>query len=207
MSRSEIAYLVRSDLYRYAGSSTARDFFRHYFAEPGFRFSFWFRLYQWARTKRYLRYGARQLISLILRRQTYRFGISISPDARIGPGLYIGHFGGIVVNKDVVIGCNLNISHDVTLGQVNRGSRKGCPTIADNVYIGPGAKVLGRIHVGSHSAIGANAVVTRDVEENTSVAGVPARVISNVGSEGYVNRTDYAKQTPPVVSDPVVSDE
>ena len=83
MSRSEIAYLVRSDLYRYAGSATARDFFRHYFAEPGFRFSVWFRLYQWARTKRYLRYGARQLISLILRRQTYRFGISISPDARI----------------------------------------------------------------------------------------------------------------------------
>lgn len=203
MARSDIAYLVRSDLYRYAGSVGVRVFFRHYFADPGFRFSVWFRTYQWARRRPCLRFGVRQLISLALRRQTYRFGISISPDARIGPGLYIGHFGGIVVNKDVVIGKNLNISHDVTLGQVNRGSRKGCPTIADNVYIGPGAKVLGRIHVGAHAAIGANAVVTRDVPENTSVAGVPARVISDVGSAGYVNRTDYdyAEAEPPAGRD------
>ncbi len=63
--------------------------------------------------------------------------------------------------------------------------------IGNNVFIGAGAKIIGRIHVGDGAAIGANAVVTRDVPAGVAVAGVPARVVSEQGSEGYVNRTDY----------------
>jgi serine O-acetyltransferase len=195
MEQHDLVFLVRSDLHRYCGSSRLADFCRHYFTHPGFRFSAWLRLYQWSRGRRLLALGVRQLISLMLRRQTYRFGIDISPDTQIGPGLYIGHFGGIVVNRDVVIGRNLNLSQGVTLGQVNRGARKGCPVIGDDVYIGPGAKVLGKVVIGSRAAIGANAVVIHDVTENTSVAGVPARLVSERGSAGYVNRTDYAGST------------
>jgi len=111
--------------------------------------------------------------------------------AQVGSGLYIGHFGGIHINGFAVIGNNCNIQQDVTLGKVNRGARAGAPVIGNNVFIGAGAKILGRIHVGDGAAIGANAVVTRDVPAGMAVAGVPARVISDQGSAGYVNRTNY----------------
>ena len=149
------------------------------------------RCYHWARANAWSGLGLRQLISLMLHHYAIRFGIDISPDAQIGSGFYIGHFGGIVVNRDVVIGDNCNLSHGVTLGQSNRGDKAGCPTIGNNVYIAPGAVVVGRIHVGDFAAIGANAVVIGDVAEHAAVGGIPARPISSEGSEGYVNRTDY----------------
>ena len=131
---------------------------------------------------------------LALHHYAIRYGIDISRDTRIGSGFYIGHFGGIFVNAGVVIGDNCNISQGVTLGQLNRGPKAGCPVIGNNVYIAPGAKVLGRVYIGDYAAIGANAVVVNDVAANTSVGGIPARPLSDLGSGGYVNRTDY----PPV---------
>jgi len=128
---------------------------------------------------------------LILRHHEFKYGISISYRTRIGSGLYIGHFGGIVVNHNAIIGKNCNLSHQVTLGAANRGERKGYPVIGDNVYIGPGAKLVGHVVIGNNAAIGANCVVTHDVPENGVVVGVPARVISMEGSGGYINRTDY----------------
>ncbi|MFC2064935.1 serine O-acetyltransferase [Chloroflexota bacterium] len=77
------------------------------------------------------------------------------------------------------------------MGKANRGEREGYPVIGDNVYIGPGAKIIGKVHVGNNVAIGANCVVTKDVPDNAVVAGVPGRVISMKGSEGYVENTDY----------------
>ena len=77
------------------------------------------------------------------------------------------------------------------VGQANRGGNKGYPTIGDNVYIGPGAKIVGAVKVGNNVAIGANCVVTKDVPDNAVVVGVPGKIISYTGSEGYVNRTDY----------------
>ena len=74
------------------------------------------------------------------------YGIDISRDARIGSGLYIGHFGGIFVKPGVVIGDNCNISQGVTLGRAeSRRADGGCPVIGNNVYIAPGAKIIGRI--------------------------------------------------------------
>lgn len=104
----------------------------------------------------------------------------------IGPGLIIGHTCGIVINKDCCIGSNCSVSHHVTLGRKSREPNKGCPTLGDRVYIGPGAVIIGAIHIGNDAAIGANAVVTKDVPDNAVVAGIPARVISDRGSEGYV---------------------
>jgi serine O-acetyltransferase len=152
------------------------------------------RLYVFARETRWCRFGVRQLLVLVLHHYSIRYGIDISRDARIGSGFYIGHFGGIFVNAEVVIGDNCNISQGVTLGRQNRGEREGCPTIGNNVYIAPGAKIIGRVTVGDRAAVGANAVVVSDVTPGTTVGGVPARPISSSGSDGYVNRTDY----PPV---------
>ena len=115
-----------------------------------------------------------------------RTGISISPDSRIGPGLYIGHFGQIVLHTDVVIGRDCNLSHGVTLGLACKKGRWGVPTLGDRVYIAPGAKVVGPIHLADGTVVGANAVLTEDTDENAVVAGVPARVISHKGSGEYI---------------------
>jgi serine O-acetyltransferase len=183
--------LITSDLWRYAGKSGTGTFWEFLFSAPGFRYTVLLRLYAWSCDKRWRSLGARQAVVLLLHHYTIRFGIDISRDARIGSGFYIGHFGGIFVNEGVVIGDNCNIAHGVTLGQLNHGDRAGCPIIGNNVFIAPGAKIIGRMQIGNHALVGANAVVMNDVAPHTSVGGVPARPISHSGSDGYVNRTDY----------------
>lgn len=131
------------------------------------------------------------ITKVMLRRATYKFGTSIPPETDIGAGFYIGHFSGIFVNAGCRIGANCNISQGVTLGQSNRGKNAGYPVLGDNVYIGPGAKIVGGVRIGSDVAIGANCVVTRDIPDGSVVVGIPGKVISSDGSKGYINRIDY----------------
>ena len=98
-----------------------------------------------------------------------RWGIDLPAEAQIGPGLRIGHFGGIVVSKDVVIGRNLDLSHGVTIGVSGEGSQRGTPRIGDNVYVAPGAKLFGPIVIGNNVKIGANAVVYQTVSDDCIV--------------------------------------
>jgi serine O-acetyltransferase len=99
-------------------------------------------------------------------------GISIAGAARFGPGLFIGHFGGIVVGPGVTVGDNCNLSHGVTLG-----GHRGFPSVGRCVYFAPGAKVFGAITIGDHVAIGANAVVNRDVPAGSTVVAGRAEVL------------------------------
>ena len=108
-------------------------------------------------------------------------GIWIAPDAEIGPGLYIGHFGGVIIGS-VVIGSNCNLSPGVVIGQSVRGAHRGRPTFGDRVYIAAGAKLFGSITIGNDVAIGANAVVTRSMPDRAVALGVPAQVKSFAGS-------------------------
>lgn len=96
-----------------------------------------------------------------------------------------------MINGKSIIGNNCNISQGVTLGVANRGKYEGCPKLGDNIFIGPGAKILGAVTIGNNVAIGANCVVIKDIPDNSVVVGIPGRVISQEGSLGYVNRTDY----------------
>lgn len=121
----------------------------------------------------------------------YKLGIDIPPETKIGSGLYIGHFGGIIVNEKTIIGKNCNISQGVTMGKANRGENEGYPTLGDNIYIGPGAKIVGAVTIGNNVAIGANCVVTKNIPDDSVVVGVPRKIISQKGSKGYVNRTNY----------------
>lgn len=135
--------------------------------------------------------GIYYITRLVWQHYTYKFGMHIAPSAQIGRGFYVGHFSGIFVNQNVSIGDNCNISHGVTLGVANRGVRKGVPTVGNNVFIGPGAKIFGKLHIGDNVAIGANAVVTKDVPANSVAVGIPAKIIEGKNSDGYINYTDY----------------
>lgn len=105
-------------------------------------------------------------------------GISLDTLADIGPGLYIGHFGGIVIGDDVKMGRDCKIFNGVTIGRALFGKTwRGSPIIGDRVFIATGAKVFGPITIGSDVRIGANAVVFVDVPAGATAVGVPARVI------------------------------
>ena len=138
-----------------------------------------------------IKYSLYRIACFILSHYKYKYGIDIPDSITIGSGFYIGHFNCIVVSPKVVIGKNCNISQGVTIGKANRGKKKGYPTIGDNVYIAPGAKIIGNIKIGNNVAIGANCVVIEDVPDNAVVVGVPGKVISYEGSQGYVNLIDY----------------
>lgn len=191
MKYSEYRYLVLSDLYRVTGSVGPMALLRQLVMGESFKYNFWLRTCGYTKSRRALKYTVYPFARLALQRLTYKLGISIPPATQIGPGFYIGHFGGIVINVRSTIGSNCNLSHGVTLGQANRGRNQGFPSVGDNVYIGPGAKIVGAVKIGNGVAIGANCVVTRDIADNSVVVGIPGRVISQAGSAGYVGRTDY----------------
>ena len=183
--------ILKADLYRYEGNSSLPMFINQLVLCPGFQYSFWMRTCAYSRHHPILKFVLFPLSRLILNHYIYKYGIDISYKTKIGGGLYFAHTGGIVISVKANIGKNCNISHEVTIGVTNRGDRQGCPKIGDNVYIGPGAKIIGNICIGNGAAIGANCVVTHDVPDNAVVVGVPGKVVSFKGSAGYINRIDY----------------
>lgn len=104
-------------------------------------------------------------------------GIEIHPGAKIGNGFFIDHGMGVVIGETAEVGDNCMIYHGVTLGGFSMKKEKRHPTIGNNVIIGAGAKVLGPIKVGDNSKIGSGSVVLGDVPRNSTVIGVPGRII------------------------------
>ena len=117
--------------------------------------------------------------------QVSRFitGIEIHPGARIGRKFFIDHGMGVVIGETAEIGDNVTMYHGVTLGGVTWDKVKRHPTIGDNVVIGSGAKVLGPFTVGANSKIGSNSVVVKEVPPNSSVVGIPGRVVMSEGQQ------------------------
>ena len=191
MTWHECKALILSDLYRNSGGRNLRTFLFHLFVGESFPYLFWFRTSRYLEHQPLLKYTLYPFARVMLRRQKYRLGIDIPYNTKIGAGLFIGHFSGIFVNRETIIGNNCNISQCVTIGSASRWKMKGFPVIGDNVYIGPSAKIIGAVKIGNHVAIGANCVVTKDLPDYAVVVGIPARIISYAGSSGYVNRTDY----------------
>jgi serine O-acetyltransferase len=191
MKLREYRYLVYSDLYRITGRFSTGAFLSHLLLHECFKYAFWMRTCRFLHDRGILGKPALLTGKAILRHYRHKLGTNIPYRADISSGFYIGHFGGIVVNEDVMIGKNCNLMHGVTLAQANRGERKGCPIIGNNVFVGPGAVVVGQVKIGDNAVIGANSVVTTDVPDNAVVGGIPAKIISFAGSVGYINRTDY----------------
>lgn len=104
-------------------------------------------------------------------------GIEIHPGAKIGRGFFIDHGMGVVIGETAEIGDNCTLYHQVTLGGTSWAKEKRHPTLGNNVVIGSGAKVLGPFTVGDNAKIGSNSVVVKEVPHDSTVVGVPGRVV------------------------------
>ena len=119
-----------------------------------------------------------RLLSQITRFLT---GVEIHPGARIGAGVFIDHGMGVVIGETSEIGDRCLLYQGVTLGGTGKETGKRHPTLAANVVVGAGAKVLGDIHIGTNTRIGAGSVVVKNVEANSTVVGIPGRIVHQSG--------------------------
>ena len=110
-------------------------------------------------------------------RTVRKTGIEIHPGATIGKGLFIDHGNGVVIGETAIIGDNVTLYQGVTLGGTGKEQGKRHPTIGNNVMISAGAKILGSFTIGENSKIGAGSVVLQEVPPNSTVVGVPGRVV------------------------------
>jgi serine O-acetyltransferase len=148
------------------------------FCYPGFHALLFYRLAHALWTRKLYFFG--RFVSHVGRFLT---GIEIHPGARIGKGFFIDHGMGVVIGETAEIGENCTLYHGVTLGGTSWAKEKRHPTLGDNVIIGSGAKVLGPFTVGSGSKIGSNSVVVKEVPPNSTVVGVPGRMVISEGKK------------------------
>lgn len=125
--------------------------------------------------------GLRTLPRFISQISRFFTGVEIHPGAEIAGGFFIDHGAGVVIGETTVIGKNVTLYQGVTLGGTGKEKGKRHPTIGNDVLIGAGAKVLGSITIGNDSKIGAGSVVLKDVPENSTVVGIPGRIIQREG--------------------------
>jgi serine O-acetyltransferase len=186
---STLRQTLEADAYRYTGE-TGRRAFRSAFRQPGFRFTYYLRKVAFYSTRKkslgILGYAYNRLL---YHHYLYRYGFDISPATSIGPGLFIGHFGGVVISPYAVLGANINIAQGVTIGSTSRGKRLGAPTLEDRVWVGAHAIIVGKVTIGREALIAPGAYVNFDVPPKAVVLGNPGRIVSMSGSHGYVNRT------------------
>ena len=142
------------------------------FLHPSFKVKIYYKVSHFLYNRKM--YFLSRLISYRAKKIT---GIEIHPGANIGKNLFIDHGCGVVIGETSIIGDNVVIFHGVTLGTTGKESGKRHPTIKNNVLIGANATILGNITIGENSKVGAGAVVLNDVKENTTVVGVPAKVV------------------------------
>ncbi|HSU80022.1 MAG TPA: serine O-acetyltransferase [Candidatus Angelobacter sp.] len=126
-------------------------------------------------------------------------GIEIHPGAKIGRRLFIDHGMGVVIGETCEIGNDVTLFQGVTLGGTGKEKGKRHPTLGNNVLVASGAKVLGAINIGNNAKIGANSVVLNDVPENSTVVGIPGRVVRQNGVK--VNRDLDHRNLPDPVGD------
>jgi len=188
LDRATLRKTLDADLFRYRGSVERAAWVSAYLREPGFRFTHYLRKVTFYRQrKKSLWFFAYAYNRTMLHHYRFRYGFDISPTTAIGRGLYIGHFGGVVISPQAVLGANVNIAQGVTIGAASRGPRTGAPTLGDRVWVGANAIIVGKVTIGNDALIAPGSYVNFDVPEMAVVLGNPGKVVSNKGSKGYVN--------------------
>ena len=177
-----------------ARDPAARSWLEILLLYPGIKAVHSHRLAHWC-----YRHNLKFLARAISQRSRRRTGIEIHPGATIGRRLVIDHGMGIVIGETAEIGDDCLIYHGVTLGGTGKDVGKRHPTIGNNVLIGTGAKVLGPIKVGDNSRIAANSVVLREIPEDSTAVGIPARVVRIAGQKvNFAGEVDQVSVADPV---------
>lgn len=200
----ELKDIVYSDLYRFTGNVRRHNkvfltFVQEWMSSPEFRF-----LNSFRRTQYYYLammnspIGFKRLVSKIafhfynigLNHKTIKYQFQIPYETKIGKGLYLAHFGRVIIHPKSVIGHNVNISTGVVIGTQFRGPRKGAPNIGNYVWIGANAVIVGNIRIGNNVLIAPGAYVNFDVADNSIVIGNPGLIRRSPGATlGYINNT------------------
>ncbi len=169
-----------ADYYRMTGEACRPGlrFFINRFLHHNVAYMYWFRKYQ----------NNKGLFSrIMLFRLSRKYGLEISTNAAIGPGLYLGHAHNITVGDDVILGRNVNLHKGCTVGRTNRNCA-GSPTIGDNVFIGINATVVGNVTIGNDVLIAPNSYVNFDVPDHSVVIGNPGIIhYKENATASYVN--------------------
>lgn len=163
--------LIREDYARHGRDST----------RPGFRAMAVYRFGVWRMRLRFK--PARALCTFVYRRLYYRvrnrYGIELPFTAQLGRGVVIEHQHGIVIHGSAVIGNRCFLRQGVTIGNKTLDRPHDAATLGDDVNVGAGAKILGKVTIGDGAQIGANAVVVKDVPRGTIAMGIPAKIFGN----------------------------
>ena len=177
-----------------ARDPAARSWLEILLLYPGIKAVHSHRLAHWC-----YRHNLKFLARAISQRSRRRTGIEIHPGATIGRRLVIDHGMGIVIGETAEIGDDCLIYHGVTLGGTGKDVGKRHPTIGNNVLIGTGAKVLGPIRVGDNSRIAANSVVLKEIPEDSTAVGIPARVVRIAGQKvNFAGEVDQVSVADPI---------
>ncbi|ANF98406.1 serine O-acetyltransferase [Paenibacillus bovis] len=170
---------MRSDIRAvFDNDPAARSWFEVIFTYSGLHAIWAHRLAHWFYCKRWF-----TIARVISQASRFMTGIEIHPGATIGNRLFIDHGMGVVIGETCEIGDDVVIYQGVTLGGTGKEKGKRHPTIGNNVVIGSGAKVLGSFTVGSNSNIGSNSVVLREVPPNSTVVGIPGKIVIQDGKK------------------------
>lgn len=172
---------IIADIKRHGGNKILKFLFN-----PMFRFIIIFRINQFISKYNPLYF----IFRIWLKNLKVKYGFQIPIHTKIGKGFLLNHYGGIVINQNVVIGENCNVSQGVTLGNVSRGKLKGCPNIGNRVWIGANSVVVGKITIGNDVLIAPLSYVNFDVPDNAVVMGNPAKIVNYNTSAGYIKNID-----------------
>ena len=172
-SRKEYKQYVRADI---AAHGLSRVTPYNWLRIDQLRFQLRLRRLEYLTNCRRWRLLSRAVLEVMNHHLAVRLGVTI-PKNVFGPGLCLVHRGTVVVSPLARVGANCRIHPSTSIGDYN-----GAPTLGDNVYIGPGAKLYGPITLGDNVAVGANAVVNTSFPDNCTVGGIPARLLSDTGA-------------------------
>lgn len=174
--KKELREIINSDLYRMGGDLSKKSLITNIILNPAFKFIYIHRKCNFYRNKNKIKY---LFYRIRLYKMNLKYGFEISNKSKIGMGFKIDHRGSIVINPNVIIGKNVNVTSGVLIGQQNRGNKKGSPIIGNNVWIGANSSIVGKVSIGNNVLIAPGAFINFDVPDNSIVIGNPGVIKSS----------------------------